>query len=98
MWLAVVGAASTAPLAVQSTNIGSTGYCTGITVKPFGVVSVIIPLVNDTLVLLAVTIGLVTNTQLQDPTLKEGIRTVMYGDYLPAFSRAILRGNQMYYL
>ena len=66
--------------------------------KPFGVVSVIIPLVNDTLVLLAVTIGLVTNTQLQDPTLKEGIRTVMYGDYLPAFSRAILRGNQMYYL
>jgi len=25
--------------------------------------------------------------------LKEGIRTMMYGDYLPAFSRAMLRDN-----
>ena len=52
-------------------------------------------LVNDTLVLLAVTVGLVMNTYLE-PTLKQGIRTVMYA--LPAFSRAMLRDNQMYYL
>jgi DNA-binding IclR family transcriptional regulator len=98
MWLAVVGAASTAPLVVEWTSISSTGYCTDNVVKPFGVVSVIVPLVNDTLVLLAVTVGLVTNTHLQEPSLKEGIRTVMFGDYLPAFSRAMLRDNQMYYL
>ena len=97
MWLAVVGAVSISPIVVGSTNIGSTGYCIGSILKPFGVVAVIVPLVNDTLVLLAVTVGLVMNTHLE-PTLKEGIRTAMYGDYLPAFSRAILRDNQMYYL
>ena len=98
MWLGVVGAELTAPHTLFSTSIGSTRYCTLGTVKPFAVpLCVIVPLVNDTLVLLAVTVGLVMNTRL-DPTLKEGIRTVMYGDYLPAFSRAMLRDNQMYYL
>jgi len=97
MWLAVVGAVSISPIIVSSTSIGSTGYCIGSILKPFGVVSVIVPLVNDTSVLLAVTAGLVMNTQVE-PTLKEGIRAVVYGDYLPAFSRAILRDNQMYYL
>ena len=98
MWLGVVGAELTAPHSLFATRIGSTRYCTVGTVKPFAVpVCVIVPLVNDTLVLLAVTVGLVMNTHLE-PTLKDGIRTVMHGDYLPAFSRAMLRDNQMYYL
>ena len=97
MWLGVVGAALTAPQTVVSMGTNSMGYCISKTVKPFAVVCIIIPLVNDTLVLLAVTVGLVMNTHLE-PTLKQGIRTVMYGDYLPAFSRAMLRDNQMYYL
>ena len=97
MWLAVIGSVSVAPIAVSSTSIGSTGYCISNMLKPLGVMSVIVPLVNDTLVLLAVAFGLALNTHV-DPTLKQGIRTAMYGDYLPAFSRAILRDNQMYYL
>ncbi|KIM36344.1 hypothetical protein M413DRAFT_424975 [Hebeloma cylindrosporum] len=97
MWLGVVGSALTAPHIIFATNIGSTRYCTTGAVKPFAVVTVIVPLVNDTLVLLAVTVGFVMNTHLE-PTLKRGMRTVMYGDYLPAFSRAMLRDNQMYYL
>jgi chromate transport protein ChrA len=97
MWLAVLGAAFTTPQALFATRIGPTKYCTTGTLKPFAVVCVIVPLVNDTLVLLAVTVGLATNTHLE-PTLKQGIRTVMYGDYLPAFSRAMLRDNQMYYM
>jgi hypothetical protein len=97
MWLAVLGAALTVPQAAFATRIGPTRYCTMMKVKPFTVVSVIVPLINDTLVLLAVTAGLVMNTHL-DPTLKQGIRMAMYGNYLPAFSRAMLRDNQMYYL
>ena len=97
MWLAVLGAVLTVPQAAFATRIGSTKYCTMMIVKPFTVVSVIVPLINDTLVLLAVTAGLVMNTHL-DPTLKQGIRMAMYGNYLPAFSRAMLRDNQMYYL
>jgi chromate transport protein ChrA len=97
MWLAVTGAVSTAPRNVIVMSIGSTRYCISGTVKPFAVVCVVVPLVNDTLVLLAITVGLVMNTHVE-PTFTQGIRTVMYGDYLPAFSRAILRDNQMYYL
>ena len=97
MWLAVLGAAFATPQALFATSIGSTKYCTTGTMKPFAVVCVIVPLVNDTLILLAVTVGLAMNTHLE-PTLKQGIRTVMYGDYLPAFSRAMLKDNQMYYM
>ena len=97
MWFAVLGAAITVTQAGFATRIGSTRYCTTKAMKPFVVVCVIGPLVYDTLVLLAVTVGLAMNTHLE-PTLKQGIRTAMYGDYLPAFSRAMLRDNQMYYL
>ena len=97
IWLAVLGAALTVPWAVFAMNIGSTKYCTTRTVKPFTAVTTIVSLVNDTLVLLAVTAGFVMNTH-RELTLKQGVRTMMYGDYLPAFSRAMLRDNQMYYL
>ena len=97
MWLAVLGAALTVPQAVSAMSMGPTRYCIHRTMKPFAVVTVIVSLVNDTLVLLAVTVGFVMNTH-HEPTLKEGMKTMMYGAYLPAFSRAILRDNQIYYL
>ena len=97
MWLAVAGAAFTAPRTLVASSIGSSNYCVGVTVKSFALVCIVIPFINDTLVLLAVTIGLGMHAHIE-PNLKQGIRTVMYGDYLPAFSRAMLRDNQMYYL
>ena len=97
MWLAVVGAALTVPHAVFAGRLGSTRYCTNRGVKPFTAATIIVSLVNDTLVLVAVTVGFVMNTH-RELTLKQGMRTMMYGDYLPAFSRAVLRDNQMYYL
>ena len=97
MWLAVLGAPLTVTQAGFATRIGSTRYCTTRTMKLFTIACLIVPVVNDTLALLAVTFGLAMNTHLE-PTLKQGIRTAMYGDYLPAFSRAMLRANQMYYL
>jgi hypothetical protein len=96
MWLAVLGAALAVTQAVTATSIGSTKYCTNKTVKPFLPMTIIVSLINDTLVFLVVTIGFAMNTH--QSTLKEGFRTMMYGDYLPAFSRAMLRGGQMYYL
>ena len=98
MWLAVLGTALTVPQDGFATRIGLMRYCTTrIEVKPFTVVCVITSLVYDTLVLLAVTVRFVMNTH-RELTLKQGVRTMMYGDYLPAFSRAMLRDNQMYYL
>ncbi|KIM36345.1 hypothetical protein M413DRAFT_31763 [Hebeloma cylindrosporum] len=97
MWLGVFGALFAAPQAMFATSTDSTRYCTSRRAKPFAMAFVIIPLVNDTLVFIAVTVGFVMSTH-PEPTLQEGIRTVMYGDYLPAFSRAMLKDNQMYYL
>ena len=78
------------PQAVSAMRIGPTRYCINRTRKPFAVVTIIVSLVNDTLVLLAVTVGFMMNTH-RELTLKEGITTMMYGAYLPAFSKAILR-------
>ena len=97
MWLSVAGVSITAPQNLVTSSIGSTKYCVDVTVKSFALVCIVIPFINDTLVLLAVTIGLGMHARIE-PKLKQGIRTVMYGDYLPAFSRAMLRDNQMYYL
>ena len=56
--------------AIFATIIG-TRYRTTRAVKPFAVLCVIVPLVDDTLILLGVTVGLVMNTPV-------GIRTPIY--------------------
>jgi len=60
-------------------------FCTGmeITLKPFALVCIVVPLVNDTPVLLAVTVGLGIHTHLE-PNSKQKIRTMIYGNYSPA--------------
>lgn len=47
--------------------------------KLFALVCIVVPLVNDTLVLLGIPVGLGMHTHLE-PSLKQGIMTVMYGD------------------
>ena len=65
--------------------------------NPFIALTTITPLINDTLVFLAITWRLFRNSYAR-PTLKSGFRFLVFGDYLPAFSRALLRDGQAYYL
>jgi len=97
LWLAVVAACVTVIVGVNGVNIGSTRYCIDGTVKPFVTTATIIPLINDTLVFFAITWRLSCNSYAR-PTLKDGLRVWIFGDYLPIFSRAMLQDGQAYYL
>ncbi|KAF8961162.1 hypothetical protein BDZ97DRAFT_1829829 [Flammula alnicola] len=57
----------------------------------------IVPMVNDVLIFCAVTWKLMQNTHVKI-TLKKSMKIILFGHYLPAFSRTLLRDGQAYFL
>ena len=104
LWLAVLGVSlafivdTLEPRSVPvNPALNATAMCLRPSINPYAAATTIIPLINDTLVFLAVTWRLSRNSY--DPyTLKSGIRFLIFGDYLPVFSKALLRDGQVYYL
>ncbi|KDR73143.1 hypothetical protein GALMADRAFT_72738 [Galerina marginata CBS 339.88] len=97
MWLAVVAGCLTVTQGVTGAHIGSTDYCINASLEGYVAAAAIIPLVNDTLIFLAISWRLMTNSHVEY-TLKGGMRTLVFGDYMPAFSRSLLQDGQIYYL
>ena len=97
LWLAVVAACLTVIIGVDGVNIGSTRYCIDGEVKSYVTMATVIPLVNDTLVFFAISWRLFCNSSAH-PTFKNGLRVLIFGDYLPMFSKALLQDGQVYYL
>ena len=65
--------------------------------NPFVSATIIIPLINDTLVFLAITWSLSRNSY-EPYTFKSGIKILIFGDHLPLFSKVLLQDGQVYYL
>ena len=65
--------------------------------RPYVAVATIIPLINDTLSFIAIACRLFHNSYARR-TLENSIRFFVFGDYLPVFSKAMLREGQAYYL
>ncbi|KAF8961163.1 hypothetical protein BDZ97DRAFT_1227819 [Flammula alnicola] len=63
----------------------------------FVAAATIVPMANDVLIFCAVTWKLMQNTHVKI-TLKKGTRIILFGHYLPAFSRTLLRDGQAYFL
>lgn len=97
MWLAVLGACTAPIVGVSAGNIGPTRYCLSDVAKPYAATAVVVPLINDTLIFIAITWCLWCNSTARR-TVKDGIRVLVFGDYLPAFSKAMLQNGQAYYL
>jgi len=97
LWLAVVAACLTVIIGVDGVNIGPTRYCIDGEVKTYVTMATVTPLINDTCVFLAITWRLFCNSYAR-PTFKDGLRVVIFGDYLPMFSKAMLQDGQAYYL
>ncbi|KAJ7466245.1 hypothetical protein B0H11DRAFT_2307579, partial [Mycena galericulata] len=97
LWLGVLGAAATVPGAVKSTTIGPTSYCAISSAKSYIGISAIMPLVHDTTVFFAISLRLFGNTH-ASRGLRHNIKTFVTGEYLPHFSRALLKDGQLYYL
>ena len=83
----------------SNTQAGTTPICINQGTDAFIVSSIIIPLINDTLVFLAISWRL-SRISYDPYTLKSasGIKFFIFGDYLPEFSKAMFRDGQAYYL
>ena len=66
-------------------------------VDPYIAAATIIPLINDTLVFLAITWRL-SRFSYNPLSLRGNVRLLIFGDYLPVFSKVLLRDGQAYYL
>ncbi|KAF9043113.1 hypothetical protein BJ165DRAFT_1529231 [Panaeolus papilionaceus] len=97
MWLAVLAGCLTVTQGVTGVNIGPTKYCLNFSLKDYVSAAAIIPLINDTFVFLAISWRLMTNTHV-DYDIRSGVKTLMFGEYLPAFSKTLFQDGQAYYL
>ena len=97
MWLAVVAGSVTSTQGVTLVPLGTTNYCTNGRIDNYVIASGIIPLVNDTLIFIAITWRLVRGSR-HEHTHTGGSWSVIFGRHLPAFSRSLLQDGQVYYL
>ncbi|KAL5530968.1 hypothetical protein ACEPAG_3844 [Sanghuangporus baumii] len=97
LWISVLAGCITVPFAINGKHIGPTSNCINSDVKPFSSVGIIISAVNDTLVLLAISLRLVYNAS---GTNRSSVRlkSIWHGSTLPQISKSILQSGQQYYL
>ena len=96
-WLAVLGGSITVTQGVKGMNIGPTQYCINDKSESYVALAALMPLINDFLVFSATSYALMKNSY-EDVTIKTGFRILIFGQHLPAFSRAVLKDGQAYYL
>ena len=97
LWLSVLGGCLTTITGISGANIGPSRYCTTVGIKPYAAAGTITPLVNDSIVFFAISFRLSGNSWARR-TLKNGVRVIVFGDYLPAFSKSMLQDGQVYFL
>ncbi|KAF8132233.1 hypothetical protein K438DRAFT_1454634, partial [Mycena galopus ATCC 62051] len=97
MWLSVVGSAVAMPFSVFGGNVGPTPYCTFVSAKPYASAIGVTLLIHDTTVFLAISWRLFGNSH-SDYGFKRNMRAFLAGEYLPRFSKALLKDGQIYYL
>ncbi|KAF9040041.1 hypothetical protein BJ165DRAFT_1351094 [Panaeolus papilionaceus] len=97
IWTIVLAASLTPLIGMAGLNIGPTRYCIVSKIDNYVASAALAPLVFDTLVFSAITRRLMGNTHI-DYNLRTGLKALLFGDYLPAFSKALLQDGQVYYL
>ncbi|KAJ7277425.1 hypothetical protein C8J57DRAFT_1309187 [Mycena rebaudengoi] len=99
LWLLVLGSALTPALpgVLTAGNVGPTKYCMNIAGKTYGGLFTIPPLINDTIIFIAISWRMFQNAHV-DNGLTANMKTFMTGEYLLPFSKAVLQDGQLYYL
>ncbi|KAJ7222153.1 hypothetical protein GGX14DRAFT_558254 [Mycena pura] len=93
-WLSVLGTAALVPFIATAANIGPTDYCIDVNVKSYASAATITPLVHDTIIFVAISLRLFRNSYVT----RGNFRAFVTGEYLPQFSKALLKDGQLYYL
>ncbi|EJC99632.1 uncharacterized protein FOMMEDRAFT_112698 [Fomitiporia mediterranea MF3/22] len=97
LWLCVFAGCMTVPFAIQGTHIGPTVFCVNSNVKPYSSAGIVISAVNDTLVLIAISLRILYNASIDD-NVGARVKAFWNGGALPNLSKSILQSGQQYYL
>ncbi|KAJ3506391.1 hypothetical protein NLJ89_g6894 [Agrocybe chaxingu] len=97
MWIAVIGGSTTAVIGGSYHSLGPTDYCTNASLPSYASAAAIIPTANDFCLYIAIVWRMLRSSYV-DNTVKNGVRMMVFGDYLPALSKALLHNGQAYFL
>ncbi|KAF4610056.1 hypothetical protein D9613_010298 [Agrocybe pediades] len=101
LWTCVISGSVAIALAKGSNNgkAAPSDSCseTAVNIITLVITSSILPMALDFIIFLAVTWRLFQNAHVT-LTLKHGLKVMMFGAFLPAFSRALLQDSQIYFL
>ena len=99
LWLTILGECLAFMVFIfeNSTPTSTEAVCVNAGIAPYIAATTITPLINDTLIFLAISWRLFRNSY--DPyTLRSGIGPLIFGDHLPVFSKVLFRDGQAYFL
>jgi hypothetical protein len=85
------------PFGVSAFEVSLTGYCIETKTNAAYALVNYPPMVHDTIIFVATSWAFISNSY-QDLSLKNGLSTLIFAKFLPAFSKSILRDGQLYYL
>jgi hypothetical protein len=97
LWVCVVGAAITVPIGIKAIKVGGS-LCLVSKVPAYAGAAATVLMVNDTLVVLAISYRLLTNTHRDNAGVGERLRAFFSGANLHAYSMAVFRDGQKYYM
>ncbi|KAF5329567.1 hypothetical protein D9619_009344 [Psilocybe cf. subviscida] len=100
LWLSTLVNAALSAASISGMNIGPSSYCTAATTA-YATISMVIPLVNDTLLFIALVARIMgTSTQHWNTTyiLKDRFKTALFGASIPRLAKNLLQNGQQYFL
>ncbi|RDB23130.1 hypothetical protein Hypma_009754 [Hypsizygus marmoreus] len=97
LWLSVFGGSLTAATVGGATHLGPTSHCIPHPFKQYLGASPLTLAANDTAVFLAISWRLLVDSW-SDRRRKRSFLSLVFGGYLPTFSKAILNDGQVYYM
>ncbi|KAF7334191.1 hypothetical protein MSAN_02380400 [Mycena sanguinolenta] len=97
LWFGVLGAGITVALGIGGAHIGSTRQCINTTVAGYIEVAGIVPLINDTVIFLAISYRIVAHIMVADSSMAR-LRAFFGGTGLSELSQALLQSGLHFYL
>jgi hypothetical protein len=99
LWIGLLACSIVMPFGTSAYKVPFTNYCIETKTGFAYTVIDLSPLIHDTIIFLATSWAFIYHSSAyQDMTLKNGLRVLLFGKFLPAFSKTILRDGQLYYL
>ena len=98
LWLGLLASSVFVAIGMKAAPIGPTKYCTIRFAEKSAELGYLTPLIYDTLVFVAISWRLCRIACARPPSPQKSLKMVLFGHYLPAFTKSILLDGQLYYL